>query len=95
MTETIAETTIDAENPINKLATTTDIYLASYLHTLGKELLRVRSIGPIAEFTFKDVNAHEVLVYHNGAFINISPRKLFDSFQNMRRISKQMKFTKG
>lgn len=83
------KTLLDAVNPV-EVAEIKDIYLASYLHSLGYEIVKTISDGFQASFYFKDVPSSTVLDYFNGGGA-ASPRKLFDSFQSCRRVSRQLK----
>lgn len=69
-----------------------DIYVAAYLAALGYKLQMARSDGYQSEFYFKNVDGGDIIKYYNGeAHTQLSPRKLFDSFQNMRRVSRQVR----
>lgn len=69
----------------------TDIYAAAYLHALNFKLKRARSDGYKTEFFFGDVPAKTIAEYYQGVSVAMSARKLYDSFQNMRRISRQVR----
>lgn len=69
-----------------------DIYVAAYLAALGYKLEMARSDGYQSEFYFKNVDGNDVLKYYNGEVHDrLSARKLFDAFQNMRRVSRQVR----
>lgn len=69
-----------------------DIYVAAYLHAIGYKLDMARSNGYQSEFYFKDLDGGDVIKYYNGeSHPKLSARKLFDSFQNMRRVSRQVR----
>jgi len=66
----------------------TDIYLAGYLHAMGFKVKETRSVGFKSEFVFIGVTADIVNGYYNGQQVTISARKLYDSFQTMRKLSR-------
>ena len=69
-----------------------DIYTAAFLHALGYKLEFARSDGYQAEFYFKNVPAHIIIQYMNDEpHPDMTAKKLFDAFQNMRRISRQVR----
>lgn len=69
-----------------------DIYMAAFLHAIGHPLEYARSDGFQAEFFFKGVPSNDFICYYNGEpHAKLSARKLFDSFQTLRRISKQIR----
>lgn len=69
-----------------------DIYLAAYLFALGYKLELARSDGFNSEFFFKNVPGVVFLSYYNGESVpSLSAKKLFDAFQNARRISRQIR----
>lgn len=73
-----------------------DIYVAAYLAALGYKLEMARSSSYQSEFYFKNVESADVLKYYNGEpHPKLSARKLFDSFQNMRRVSRQVRAVPG
>ena len=71
-----------------------DIYAAAFLNSMGFKMVDVTSNGFQAEFCFAGVTARIILGYYNEDVVELSPKKLFDSFQNMRRISRQLKDAK-
>ena len=69
-----------------------DIYMAAFLHAIGHVLEYAKSDGFQAEFFFKHVPSNDFMCYYNGEpHPKLSARKLFDSFQTLRRISKQIR----
>jgi len=69
-----------------------DIYAGAYLHAIGYEVVRAESDGYQAEFFFANVPSSALLAYYNDSPESALPaRKLFDSFQTLRRISRQVR----
>lgn len=73
-----------------------DIYTAAFLAALGYKLEFARSDGYQAEFYFKNVPAQIIMLYMNDEnHPDLTAKKLFDAFQNMRRISRQVRVVTG
>lgn len=88
MTETLLKETAP---PLSETAIK-DIYVAAYLHAIGYKLEMARSDSYQSEFYFKNVESRDIISYYNGEpHPKLSARKLYDSFQNMRRISRQVR----
>lgn len=73
-----------------------DIYVAAYLMAIGHSLEMARSDGYQSEFYFKDVPSKDFIIYYNGLpHPQLSAKKLFDAFQNARRVSRQVRLVPG
>jgi hypothetical protein len=70
-----------------------DIYTATWLAYSGYRLVKTNSDGFNSEFFFAGVPADALLAYTNGKEMSISPRKMFDVFQALRRTSRQYRRT--
>jgi len=68
-----------------------DIYLAAFLNFLGYPLVFTRSDGFQAEFYFADVPHSVIMEFVNNEGDGQMARRLFDSFQAMRRTSRQIR----
>jgi hypothetical protein len=70
---------------------TSDVYLASFLHSEGVELLSVRRIGPkTVEVCFAaDWRLHELLrIYRSTRPIPVVPVSLFGALRNLKSRSR-------
>lgn len=83
--------TLSHENRGKSVYAVRDIYAAAFLNSMGFKIVGVTSNGFQAEFRFAGVSADVILGYYNEDSQELSAKKLFDSFQNMRRISRQLK----
>lgn len=87
-----SKTELRENDPTKQEYAVKDIYMAAFLHAIGHTLEFARSDGFQAEFFFKNVPSNDFMCYYNGeTHPKLSARKLFDSFQNLRRISKQIR----
>ena len=73
-----------------------DIYMAAYLMAIGHKLEKAVSDGYQAQFYFKEVPSRDFLVYYNDEWHeNLTPKKLFNAFQDCRRVSRQVRAIDG
>lgn len=69
-----------------------DIYLAAFLLALGYKIEYARSASYQSEFWFENVPSSVILAYYNDTFVKeLTSKKLFDAFQNARRVSRQVR----
>ncbi len=89
--ETVLRDTDEKAAPSSECACL-DIYLGAFLHALGYRIEYCRSTSYQSEFYFKEVPASIILKYYNDAEVTgLTARKLFSSFQEVRRLSRQVR----
>lgn len=82
----------DLYRPSNTESAVRDIYLAAFLMALDYRLEYAKSDGYQAEFSFSGVPSGVILQYYNNAAVpELTAKKLFDAFQNARRVSRQVR----
>ena len=83
------------DTSIDKICVVNDIYISAYLAALGYTLVRCYSDGYKTSFHYQDVPTRIILNYFNGVEHFFSARKLFDAFNNSRRISREVRLING